>query len=200
MQERQVTIEGTSHPLPDPFLVVATQNPIEMEGTFALPEAQRDRFLFKLNTDLPDRPSERQILDRFDESPNLDSEAIDPAIDAMELYEAQSIAQSTHVAESIREYILDLVNATRTSSDVEYGASPRATLAFLNVSKARAAIRGRDYVIPDDVKQFAIPILNHRVILNTGADLSEVTNVEVVREIVEGIEPPGAETAIPESK
>ncbi|AGB33869.1 ATPase associated with various cellular activities AAA 3 [Natrinema pellirubrum DSM 15624] len=195
MQERRVTIEGETLALPDPFMVVATQNPIESEGVFQLPEAQRDRFQFKLTLDLPDRTDERELLDRFDEKPNLSPEEVDQVVDPDQLVAARETVQTVHVAPAVKEYVLDLVAATRDHADVAHGASPRATLAFLNGAKARAAIRGRDYVIPDDVKSIAEPVLRHRLVLNTDADLSDVDPVEVVADIVDTIEPPSADTA-----
>ena len=171
MQEGTVTIEGDTLSLPSPFMVIATQNPIEMEGTFALPEAQRDRFQLKLTIDLPDRDVERQLLDRFDDQPDLGPSSIEQVVSPEELAAAREAVTDVHVADPVREYILDVVRATRNSPDVEYGASPRASLAFLNAGKAAAAIDGRDYVIPDDVKELAYPILRHRLVLSTDAEL-----------------------------
>ncbi|WP_290814595.1 MoxR family ATPase, partial [Halovivax sp.] len=159
MQERQVTLEGETLPLPTPFMVVATQNPIEIEGVFELPEAQRDRFMFKLTLDIPDREHEREIVDRFDANPDLDPETVERVVTAEDLLAAREAALETHLAEPVKEYVLDLVAATRTHPDVTHGASPRASLAFLNGAKARAAIHGRDYVIPDDAKAIAEQVL-----------------------------------------
>ncbi|WP_137286107.1 AAA family ATPase [Halorussus salinisoli] len=196
MQERQVTIEGDTHTLPTPFLVVATQNPIEMEGTFELPKAQRDRFQFKLGIDIPDRDDERAILDQFDRDPDLTPEDVSPVVSVEGLYEATETVNEIHVAEPVREYILDVVTATRSNSQVAYGASPRATLAFLDASKARAAIHGRDYVIPDDVKALAEPILVHRLVLEADTELADVSPEAVVGDVVDGVEPPGSETEV----
>jgi MoxR-like ATPase len=171
MQEGTVTIEGETLSLPAPFMVIATQNPIEMEGTFALPEAQRDRFQLKLSIDLPDRDVERRLLDRFDAEPGLGPSSIEQVVTSEELAAAREAVTDVHVADPVREYILDVVRATRDSPDVEYGASPRASLAFLNAGKAAAAIDGRDYVIPDDVKALAHPVLRHRLVLSTDAEL-----------------------------
>ena len=190
MQERTVTIEGETLALPDPFTVIATQNPIEMEGVFELPEAQRDRFQFKLTVDLPDRPVERELLDRFDADPGLGPSQTQRVIDERDLMAAREAVGEVHVASPVKEYILDVVRATRESEDVEYGASPRATLAFLNAGKARAAIHGREYVIPDDVKSLAMPILVHRLVLSTEAELGEESTERVVERILDRIAVP----------
>jgi MoxR-like ATPase len=195
MQERRVTIEGDTHALPEPFLVIATQNPIEMEGTFTLPEAQRDRFQFKLTVDLPDRADEHEVLDRFDATPALGPDAVQQVVEPADLVSAREAVADVYVADAVKEYVLDLVAATRESPDVEHGASPRASLAFLNAGKARAAIRGREYVIPDDVKALAVPILVHRLVLSTDAELSDVSAAEVVASVVESVPPPSSEAA-----
>jgi len=194
MEERRVTIEGETLSLPDPFMVVATQNPIESEGVFQLPEAQRDRFQFKLTLDLPDRADERELLDRFDDNPELGPDDVEQVIEPQKVVDARETVQAVHVAPAVKEYVLDLVAATRSHADVEHGGSPRATLAFLNGAKARAAIRGRDYAIPDDVKTMAKPVLRHRLVLSTSADLSDVEPEAIVAEIVDTVEPPGADT------
>ena len=193
MEERQATIEGRTLSLPRPFMVVATQNPIEMEGVFELPEAQRDRFQFKLTVELPDRENEAELLSRFDRDPALDATELSRVASIDELLSAREVVEDVYVDERVKEYVLDVVEGTRENDDVEYGASPRATLAFLNAGKARAAIRGREYVIPDDVKALAKPILVHRLVLNTDAELSDVRHEDVVEDILGGIEPPGSE-------
>jgi MoxR-like ATPase len=195
MQERTVTIEGTTLELPTPFMVVATQNPIEMEGTFELPEAQRDRFQLKLAVDVPSPEEERAILERFDADPALGPERVEQVVDPDQLMTAREYAAGTHVADEITDYILDIVGATRSHADVEYGASPRASLAFLRTAKARAALQGREYVIPDDVKALARQVLVHRLVLATDAQLSEVTPTDVVTEIVESVTPPSGTDA-----
>ncbi|RQG90983.1 AAA family ATPase [Natrarchaeobius chitinivorans] len=193
MAERQVTIEDETCPLPSPFLVVATQNPIEMEGVFELPEAQRDRFQFKLEMTVPDREAERTLVDRFDSKPQLGPAALEPVVTRTELLAAREYVRDVHVAPAVKEYVLDLVRATRDRPTVTHGGSPRATLAFVDVAKAAAAIDGRDYVIPDDVKRFATPILAHRLVLSTDADLGGVVPGEIVDDVVDSIEPPGAD-------
>lgn len=190
MQERQVTIEGETLPLPEPFIVVATQNPIEMEGVFELPEAQRDRFQFKLTIDLPDRPDEKQMLDRFDENPDLGPADITHAVTSTDILAARSKAMKVYTAEPIKNYVLDLVEATREHPQIIYGASPRASLTFLDGVKARAAIHGRNYVIPDDVKELAESILSHRLIMNSDAELNDVQPKTIIEEVVNSVELP----------
>ncbi|ARS89952.1 AAA family ATPase [Natrarchaeobaculum aegyptiacum] len=193
MGERQVTIEDETCQLPTPFMVVATQNPIEMEGVFELPEAQRDRFQFKLEMDVPDRAAERTLVDRYDSTPDLGPGTVDPVVSPEEVLAARRAVEQRHVAPAVKEYVLDLVAATRDHPNVAHGCSPRATLAFLISAKAHAAINGRAYVIPDDVKRFATPILAHRLVLSTDADLGGVTADDIVDDVVESVEPPGAE-------
>ncbi|MHC3439740.1 AAA family ATPase [Natrialbaceae archaeon A-gly3] len=196
MEERRVTIEGETLELPSPFMVVATQNPIEMEGVFELPEAQRDRFQFKLRLDLPEREEERAMLDRFESQPDLGPEDVDTAVSAGELLDAREAVSDVYMAEPVREYILDLVGHTRDHPDVEHGASPRSTLHFTVTTKARAAIHGRDYVIPDDVKALAESILAHRLVLNADADLSGVDPTDVVTDILETVDSPSSKTGL----
>jgi MoxR-like ATPase len=190
MQERSVTIEGETRSLPEPFMVVATQNPIEMEGTFELPEAQLDRFQLKFRVSLPDREDERELFDRFNADPGLGPETVDGAVTHEELLTARDAVSEVFVADPVREYILDIVAASRDSADVEHGGSPRATLAFLNAGKARAAIHGRAYVIPDDVKTLARPILAHRLILSADADLSGRDVDSVLEDLLGRVDPP----------
>ncbi|MFB6296226.1 MAG: AAA family ATPase [Halobacteriales archaeon] len=190
MQERTVTIEGDTQALPTPFMVIATQNPIEYEGTFALPEAQRDRFQFKLTAGLPTHDEERELLDRFDADPGLGPADIEEVVTPADFLEARAVVADVYVDPKVKEYILDLVAATREHADIEHGGSPRASLAFLNAAKARAAIRGREYAIPDDVKSLAAPILVHRLVLSTDAELSDASAGGVVADIVDSVEPP----------
>ncbi len=193
MQERRVTIEGDTHELPDPFAVIATQNPIEMDGTFELPEAQRDRFQFRFVVGLPDRDTEWELLNRFDADPDLGPEDVEQVVTPEEIVAARETARGTYVSDAVKGYILDLVAATRESPDTEHGASPRAGIAFLNASKAHAAVEGRQYVIPDDVKLLADPVLAHRLVLSTDAELGDVTPSEVVQSVVGSVTPPGGE-------
>lgn len=199
MQERQVTIEDETLDLPDPFIVIATQNPIEMEGTFSLPEAQRDRFLLKLTVDIPDREEEMELLERFDRDPTLSPKTAEQVISLEELQAARETVAETYLDREIREYILDIVTATRNRSELAYGASPRSSLAFLNTTKARASIHGREYVIPDDVKALAVPILAHRIVRSTDAELSDVSHEEIIEDILSTIEPPNPDDVLEEA-
>ncbi|WP_246999226.1 AAA family ATPase [Halosolutus gelatinilyticus] len=193
MQERTVTIEGETLSLPEPFMVVATQNPIEMEGVFELPEAQRDRFMFRLAIDLPDRAVESKLLDRFDSEPDLGPDDIGRPVAVDDILAARETAMAVHVADPVKAYILDLVGATRSHPDVTVGASPRASLAFLDGVKARAAVRGRAYAIPDDAKALAPQILAHRLVLSTDADLGNVAPDDVVSAVLESVDVPDAD-------
>ncbi|WP_336343272.1 AAA family ATPase [Halalkalicoccus ordinarius] len=193
MQERTVTIEGETLSLPEPFIVLATQNPIEMEGTFELPEAQRDRFLFKLTVDLPDRAEESQLLDRFNTTPDLGPGTIRQVVEPTEIIEARETAANVHVDDRVKDYILDIVAATRDHDDIAHGTSPRASLALLDATKARAAIHGRDYVIPDDVKALVRPTFAHRLVMSTEAELGGVTAAEALDEIMTTVQPPGSD-------
>jgi MoxR-like ATPase len=192
MEEGQVTIEGETLDLPDPFVVVATQNPIEMEGTFELPEAQRDRFQFKLAIDLPDRASERELFDRFAAQPDMGPESVTRAVTPELVADASAAIADLYVDDKVREYVLDVVRATRTAEGVAHGASPRATLAFLNAGRARAAIRGRDYVLPEDVNELAAPILRHRLVLDVDAELAGETAADVVTDVLATVTTPSA--------
>jgi MoxR-like ATPase len=193
MQEFRVTIEGETLTLPSPFMVIATQNPIEMEGTFELPEAQRDRFQFKLIMETPSRENERKVLDRFDTDATLDAESIDAVLSAREVGELREQVRAVHVASPVKEYILDIVTSVRENENVEVGASPRAALTLLNTAKARAAIHDREYVIPDDVKSLALPALRHRLVLSTEADLGGITADDVVEGVLASVAPPDIE-------
>jgi MoxR-like ATPase len=179
--------------LPEPFIVVATQNPIEMEGTFTLPEAQRDRFQMKLTVDIPARQQEQELLDRFDEDPGLGPGTAERVVTKEGLLAARETVASVYIDDRIKEYVLDIVGATRNRPDLEYGASPRASLAFLDTSKARAALHDRDYVIPDDVKTLAQPILAHRIVRSTDAELSNISHAEIVTDVLSEVSSPSAE-------
>jgi MoxR-like ATPase len=164
MQEGQVTIEGESLPLPAPFLVLATQNPIEYEGTFPLPEAQLDRFMLKLKVGYPNMEEEKLILRRRRER-KQDEVVLRQITKAAELLEMREAVETVHVDTDLEGYIAALVHATRADRRVAVGASPRGSLAFLKMARANAALEGRDYIIPDDIKRYAVPVLGHRVIL-----------------------------------
>jgi MoxR-like ATPase len=169
MQERQVTVDGVSRPIPRPFLVMATQNPIELEGTFPLPEAQLDRFLMCLQIGYPEREEEERILLRFGtQDPLQDLKAV---ATPEEVREMQEMRKQVRVEESIRGYVLDIARSTREHEEIDLGASPRATLAIYQASQAWASIQGRDYVLPDDVKRMIPNVLNHRLIISPQAQL-----------------------------
>jgi MoxR-like ATPase len=189
MQEQQATIEGETHELPSPFIVVATQNPIEMEGTFGLPEAQRDRFQSKLRVEIPERGLEAQLLDAFDATPEMGSSDVSPVADRSDILAARETVTEVFLQDAVREYILDIVAGTRSSASVAYGASPRAAIELLQASKARAAIRGRDYVIPDDPKSLAGQVLGHRLVLTTDAEISDTTPGNVLDDVLDTVAP-----------
>ncbi|WP_266080498.1 AAA family ATPase [Haladaptatus caseinilyticus] len=194
MQEGTVTIEGETMSLPAPFIVVATQNPIEMEGTYELPEAQRDRFQLKATVDLPNEENELRLLERFDNQPTLSPENIERVVDPDTILAAREMVSRTHVAEPVRRYIRTIVAATREHPDLSYGGSPRASLAFLQVAKARATIHDREFVIPEDVKRMAVPVLMHRLVPNTETQLSDRTTDEIIEEIISDISPPSSDS------
>ncbi|WP_297523686.1 MoxR family ATPase [Thermococcus sp.] len=190
MQERQVTVEGHTHELPRPFIVIATQNPIEQEGTYPLPEAQLDRFLVRLRVGYPNREEEKEILRRRMERKREEVE-IKPVVRAGDVTEMQRAIEDVYVSDPILDYIVDLVNATRNDRrNLEIGASPRGSLALLKLSRAYAAIEGRDYVIPDDVKSVAIPALSHRLILKRELWYTRVSQESVMAKILEKVPVP----------
>ena len=193
MQERQVTVDETTHPLPDPFCVIATQNPIELEGTFPLPEAQLDRFLFLLKLGYPDRDEEDEIL-RLHGPATVAPEQLHPLYDAGALAALRDEVRAVRVSDAVRGYIGDVVRATRTADGVELGASPRAALALYRASQAHAAIRGRAYVLPDDVKAQASAVLRHRVFLGADAQMRGRSGGDVVGDVLARTPVP-AETA-----
>lgn len=192
MQENQVSIEGNTLALPDPFIVVATMNPIEMEGTFALPEAQRDRFQMKLNMELPDTSAEYAILDRFDDEPEAGSRTVSQVVSPDEILAAREAVASTHIEDSVKEYIVELIDETRRHPDIRHGASPRASIALQTAAKAVARIESRNYVIPDDIKEISQPVLRHRLILNADAELTDVDVEDIIEDIHQTVVPPSA--------
>jgi MoxR-like ATPase len=183
MDERQATIDGVTHQMPDPFLVIATQNPIEYEGTFALPEAQLDRFMLRIRMGYPQPIDEIVILDEQKRTHPLDD--LEEVVGLEELREMQSAIREVHVESSISDYIVRLVNGTRHHPDVYLGASPRGSIALYRASQALAGLLGRDYVIPDDVKLLAEPALAHRLIIKTSSTIHDVQAGQVVRELLE---------------
>jgi MoxR-like ATPase len=199
MQEGTVTIEGETLSLPDPFVVIATQNPIEMEGTYELPEAQRDRFQLKSNIELPNKENEIKLLHRFDRDSTLDPTDIEQVVTIDSILSARESASETYVSDSIKEYIRKIIKATRDHSNLSHGGSPRATLSLQRVTKAKAAIEGREYVIPDDVKQMSMPVLVHRLLVNSDAQLSNISSTDIIDEIVTDISPPSSPDWSPDS-
>jgi MoxR-like ATPase len=184
MQEGQVTIEGETLPLPEPFLVLATQNPIEYEGTFPLPEAQLDRFMLKLSVGYPTIEEEKLILKRRRER-RQDEVALRDISTALQVLEMREAVESVHVNADLENYIATLVHATRVDRRVAVGSSPRGSLAFLKISRANAAIDGRDFITPDDIKRYAIPVLGHRVILQPEYWMSRQVVDDVIRDTLE---------------
>jgi len=182
MEEGQVTVDGTTYLLGRPFMVLATQNPSEMEGTYALPEAQRDRFMARVHMGYPDRSSEIQMLQAHSADEPLESLA--PVTDAGEVRAMIDAVRQVYVAPTIDAYVVDLVSATRQHSHVRLGASPRAALHLLRAARASAALSGRGHVLPDDVQRLAVPVLAHRLVLTTDAHLSRTSAQDVVTEIL----------------
>jgi MoxR-like ATPase len=196
MQERQVTIGDQSHPLPDPFVVMATQNPIEQEGTYRLPEAQVDRFMLMVKVGYPGRAEERQIIDRATSSVEARAKTV---VDPERLLAARRVVRDVYIDDRVKDYIVDVVFATREpgqkgmkdlSSLIEYGASPRASIALALAARAHAFLRHRGYVTPEDVKAIGPDVLRHRVVLTYEAEAEEVTTEQIVRRVFEVVEVP----------
>ena len=196
MQERQVTIGDTTHPLPDPFLVMATQNPIEQEGTYALPEAQLDRFMLMIKVGYPTKEDERAIMDRMTATVKLGAEQV---VTPQEVAEARGVIQEVYIDEKIRDYIVNIVHATREpkahglgelSDFIAFGASPRASIYLNLAARAHAFLRHRGYVTPEDIKAIGVDVLRHRVILTYEAEAEEITAETVVRKLFEHVEVP----------
>jgi MoxR-like ATPase len=194
MQERQVTIEGQSHPLDPPFLVIATQNPIELEGTYPLPEAQLDRFLVRISVGYPERQEEKEVLRRRRER-RRDLADVPRVVPHDVLLAMQAALEDVHVDDAIDEYIVDLVRATRVDDRVALGVSPRGALALQGIARAEAALHGRDFVTPDDVKAMAVPVLAHRIVLRPELWMARLSPVEVVEEILRRVPTPKVEAA-----
>jgi MoxR-like ATPase len=196
MQERQVTIGDTTHVLPQPFLVMATQNPIEQEGTYALPEAQLDRFMLMIKVGYPTREEERAIMDRMTSGISVSAE---PVATPEEIAEARSVVGQVYMDEKIRDYIVNIVHATREpkahglgdlASFIQFGASPRASIYLNMAARAHAFLRHRGYVTPEDIKAIGVDVLRHRVILTYEAEAEEITSETVVRKLFEHVEVP----------
>lgn len=191
MEEKQITVDGITYPMDFPFLVIATQNPIEQEGTYRLPEAQLDRFLFRLKLDYPTLEQEINILKRFksDFSAKM-IENVQAVVTAADLKDCQDLIERIHIKDEIIEYIAKLIDNTRNNGDLMLGASPRASLSIMRAAKAIAAMSGRDFVTPDDVKYVAYPVLNHRIILTAEREIEGVEIEDVIKEIAEKVEVP----------
>jgi MoxR-like ATPase len=183
MQESQITIDGTTHPLPKPFLVLATQNPVEYEGTFPLPEAQLDRFLIKIDMGYPTPAEEKQMMQRMQFEHPIES--LEPILEPADIKPLKTVVQNVHIDNTVLDYIIRMINATRENGDILLGGSPRASISLFKASQALAAIRGRDHVLPDDIKELAVPVLAHRLMLKPEAALRGRTNASLMRRIVE---------------
>jgi len=183
MEERQVTVDGQTHLLPHPFFVMATQNPIELEGTFPLPEAQLDRFLLKLRLGYPEKEEEISTLERFREEDPLGS--LEAVASPEQITELQSRRKKIRISLPVREYIADIVRATRANKSLRFGASPRGSLGLMRTGQALAALQGRDFVLPDDIKQLAVPVIAHRLILADEERLRGGTAEHLLDEIIE---------------
>lgn len=185
MEEKQVTVEGVTHNLPDVFFTIATQNPIESEGTFPLPEAQLDRFMIRIDIGYPEKDHEKEMLiSQFDHHPIED---IEPVISSQELKNKIEEVKKIKVSDSILEYILDIVNKTRNHEDIKVGASPRASIVLMKLSKAFAYLEGRDFVVPDDIKYLAPYVLNHRIILTIEAKIKRLNPFEIINEVLNDV-------------
>ena len=191
MEEKQITVDGTTYRMDYPFLVIATQNPIEQEGTYRLPEAQLDRFLFRIKLKYPTIQQEAEILQKYkDDFSQRVMQEVNPVLSREDLKRSQELIEKVHIKDDIILYIAKLVDSTRNNGDLALGASPRASLSLLRASKAIAAINGRDFVTPDDVRFVANPVLNHRLILTAEREMEGAETEDVIREIAEGIEIP----------
>ena len=191
MEERQITADGTTYVLDRPFLVIATQNPIEQEGTYPLPEAQLDRFLFKINIDYPNLAEEIHILQKENDLQSRDKmSAIATIISQSHIIEFQELVKQILIEQNLIEYIAKIVLNTRENAFLYLGASPRASIAILNAAKGFAALRGRDFVTPDDIKDAAIPVLQHRVVVTPEREMEGITSTEIIKQIVDSVEIP----------
>ncbi len=193
MEERQVTVDGVTRATPEPFLVLATQNPIEYEGTFPLPEAQLDRFMLRVNLGYPSPQDEIRVMERQQLAHPIDS--LQQVVSVDELRRAQKASREVKVSAEIKRYIVDLVNQTRRHAEVYLGASPRGSLTLFRTGQVRAAIQGREYVVPDDIKAMAVPALAHRLILGPAARIREVEACQIIQEILTAVPAPGGEMA-----
>lgn len=191
MEEHQVTVDGTTYPMEQPFFTIATQNPIEQEGTYKLPEAQLDRFLFKINIDYPNLEEEKAILKRFQNDFNIRQKSnVQAVCNAKTIANCKRTVEQIFMEEKLLDYIADIVYNTRNNADLFLGASPRASLSLMKAAKAIAAMNGRDFVTPDDIQYVAYPVLNHRIILTPEREMEGMLTKDVVNAIIKGIEVP----------
>ena len=191
MEEYQVTVDGETYPMGFPFFVIATQNPIEQEGTYKLPEAQLDRFLIKINLDYPSLDEEKAILRRFRSDFKMaQRQLVNAVFTADEIRECQQLVEQVHIKEELLDYIAQIIHETRNNGDLFLGASPRASLAVMKMAKSLAAMAGRDFVTPDDIQYAAYPVLNHRIILTPEREMEGYSTQEVIRDIIQKIEVP----------
>jgi MoxR-like ATPase len=189
MEERTVSVDGQTHPLPTPFLVMATQNPIEYEGTFPLPEAQLDRFLLKIQLGYPSPADEIKVLENQQLQHPI--ELLKPVISTDILSECQQLIKQVFLSDSVKQYILDLVTATRKHEDIYLGASPRGSIGLFKTSQAKAALDGRDYVIPDDIKALFLPVISHRIVISPKGRITHLTAEQILDEILHSVPVPG---------
>jgi MoxR-like ATPase len=192
MGERQVTVDGQTHDLPEPFIVIATQNPVEQEGTFGLPEAQRDRFMLKTSIGYPDADGERALLDRRADRTNR-MPSVEPVLPGSGVSELQQVPEEVWVEPALRNYIVELGRQTRADERVEVGVSPRGTQRLFEAARAAATMAGRGYVVPDDIKRLAVPVFAHRLVLRTDASVRRTTPETVLREVLERVAVPAVE-------
>lgn len=191
MEERRVTVDGTSYKVEEPFVVIATQNPVEQEGTYRLPEAQSDRFLFKIKVDYPSLENEISIIKNSHERKSKsETDEVVPMISKEEITDFREKIKELYIDENLMKYIAQIIDNTRNNADLFLGASPRASLNIMNASKAHAAIAGRDFVIPDDIKYVAYPVLRHRILLSPEKEMEGVTTEKIIKKIINSVEVP----------
>ncbi|MEE8518926.1 MAG: MoxR family ATPase [Dehalococcoidia bacterium] len=190
MEEHQITVDGVTHPVPDPFIIMATQNPIEYEGTFPLPETELDRFLVRIKLGYPSHDEEVEVL----EAQRLQHpiETLEAVLEISELHTLQQAVREVHVDDSLRHYVVSLVSETRDHPNLYLGASPRGSLAVFRLSQARALLDGRDYVLPDDIKELTYPALGHRVILSSSARIQGISAEDAIDDVLNRVDVPGA--------